>query len=146
MIYWRGGVNSPRHSLGCGMDATVYDLLMNAGPLGLFSVYLITKNNKLDAKLDKILSDARQTQDMQEEKALKREDQLRTRYDKVIDELRLKSETMRNSIVDKIDFLITNQNGLKKEVELMGVSVDTLKDQMKEFQLKELVKREASKA
>jgi hypothetical protein len=114
--------------------------------LGLFSVYLITKNNKLDAKLDKILSDARQTQDMQEEKALKREDQLRTRYDKVIDELRLKSETMRNSIVDKIDFLITNQNGLKKEVELMGVSVDTLKDQMKEFQLKELVKREASKA
>ena len=128
------------------MDATVYDLLMNAGPLGLFSVYLITKNNKLDAKLDKILSDARHTQDLQEEKALKREDKLRTRYDKVIDELRLKSETMRNSIVDKIDFLITNQNGLKKEVELMGVSVDTLKDQMKEFQLKELVKREASTA
>ena len=127
------------------MDATVYDLLMNAGPLGLFSVYLIAKNNKLDAKLDKILSDARQTQDMQEEKALKREDQLRTRYDKVIDELRLKSETMRNSIVDKIDFLINNQNSLKKEVELIGQSVDTLKDQMKEFQLKELVKLEASK-
>ena len=127
------------------MDATVYDLLMNAGPLGLFSVYLIAKNNKLDAKLDKILSDARHTQDMQEEKALKREDQLRTRYDKVIDELRLKSETMRNSIVDKIDFLINNQNSLKKEVELMGQSVDTLKDQMKEFQLKELVKLEASK-
>lgn len=128
------------------MDATVYDLLMNAGPLGLFSVYLITKNNKLDAKLDKILSDARHTQDLQEEKALKREDQLRTRYDKVIDELRLKSETMRNSIVDKIDYLISNQNGFKKEIEMMGQSVDTLKDQMKEFQLKELVKREASKA
>lgn len=128
------------------MDTAVYDLLMNAGPLGLFSIYLITKNNKLDEKLDKILSDARDTQDQQEAKALKREDQLRTRYDKVIDELRLKSETMRNSIVDKIDFLITNQNGLKKEVELMGVSVDTLKEQMKEFQLKELVKREASKA
>ena len=29
---------------------------------------------------------------------------------------------------------------------MMGQSVDTLKDQMKEFQLKELVKREASKA
>jgi vacuolar-type H+-ATPase subunit H len=128
------------------MDTAVYDLLMNAGPLGLFSIYLITKNNKLDEKLDKILSDARDTQDQQEAKALKREDQLRTRYDKVIDELRLKSETMRNSIVDKIDFLINNQNGLKKEVELMGISVDTLKDQMKEFQLKELVKREASKA
>ena len=128
------------------MDTAVYDLLMNAGPLGLFSIYLITKNNKLDEKLDRILSDARDTQDQQEAKALKREDQLRTRYDKVIDELRLKSETMRNSIVDKIDFLITNQNGLKKEVELMGVSVDTLKEQMKEFQLKELVKREASKA
>ncbi len=135
----------PCHLLRCVMDATVYDLLMNAGPLGLFSVYLIAKNNKLDAKLDKILSDARQTQDMQEEKSLKREDQLRTRYDKVIDELRLKSETMRNSIVDKIDFLINNQNSLKKEVELMGQSVDTLKDQMKEFQLKELVKLEASK-
>tara|TARA_R110002020_G_scaffold187124_2_gene385288 strand:+ start:2952 stop:3338 length:387 start_codon:yes stop_codon:yes gene_type:complete len=128
------------------MDTAVYDLLMNAGPLGLFSIYLITKNNKLDEKLDRILSDARDTQDQQEAKALKREDQLRTRYDRVIDELRLKSETMRNSIVDKIDFLITNQNGLKKEVELMGVSVDTLKEQMKEFQLKELVKREASKA
>ena len=126
-------------------SAALYDLLMNAGPLGLFSVYLITKNNKLDAKLDKILADARQTQDIQEEKALKREDKLRTRYDKVIDELRLKSETMRNSIVDKIDYLITNQNAFKKEIELMGQSVDTLKDQMKEFQLKELVKREASK-
>mgnify|MGYP003134289509 CR=1 FL=1 len=127
-------------------SVALYDLLMNAGPLGLFSVYLITKNNKLDAKLDKILADARQTQDTQEEKALKREDKLRTRYDKVIDELRLKSETMRNSIVDKIDYLITNQNAFKKEIELMGQSVDTLKDQMKEFQLKELVKREASKA
>ena len=127
-------------------SAALYDLLMNAGPLGLFSVYLITKNNKLDAKLDKILADARQTQDIQEEKSLKREDKLRTRYDKVIDELRLKSETMRNSIVDKIDYLITNQNAFKKEIELMGQSVDTLKDQMKEFQLKELVKREASKA
>ena len=127
-------------------SAAVYDLLMNAGPLGLFSIYLITKNNKLDAKLDRILADANQRNDMQEEKALKREDQLRTRYDKVIDELRLKSETMRNSIVDKIDFSINNQNSFKKEIEMMGQSVDTLKDQMKEFQLKELVKREANKA
>ena len=92
------------------MDPTLLDILINAGPLGALSVYLILKNNKLDQKLDKLLSDARAAQIVQEEKAQAREDKLRQRYDDVIGDLQTRGDTLRESMACKIARLVSGSN------------------------------------
>ena len=125
------------------MDPTMLDILINAGPLGALSVYLILKNNKLDAKLDKILSDAREAQVAQEEKAQSREDKLRERYDDVIGDLQSKGEQLRHSMAEKIAGLVLTSNEVQKKIETMMSGITHIQEQIKEFRLEKLAARAA---
>ena len=126
------------------MDPTMLtDILINAGPLGALSVYLILKNNKLDAKLDRILSDAREAQVAQEEKAQSREDKLRERYDDVIGDLQSKGEQLRHSMAEKIAGLVLTSNEVQKKIETMMSGITHIQEQIKEFRLEKLAARAA---
>ena len=123
------------------MDPTILDILINAGPLGALSVYLIVKNNKLDAKLDKILSDAREAQITQDEKAQAREDMLRARYDDVINDLQKRGEDLRSSMAEKIASLVATTTDLQKKIESMISGISQIQDQIKEFKMEKLAAR-----
>ena len=119
------------------------DILINAGPLGALSVYLILKNNKLDAKLDRILSDAREAQVAQEEKAQSREDKLRERYDDVIGDLQSRGEQLRHNMAEKIAGVVLTSNEMQKKVETMMGGITHIQEQIKEFRLEKLAARAA---
>ena len=119
------------------------DILINAGPLGALSVYLILKNNKLDAKLDRILSDAREAQVAQEEKAQSREDKLRERYDDVIGDLQSKGEQLRHNMAEKIAGLVLTSNEVQKKIETMMSGITHIQEQIKEFKMEKLAARAA---
>jgi len=119
------------------------DILINAGPLGALSVYLILKNNKLDAKLDRILSDAREAQVAQEEKAQSREDKLRERYDDVIGDLQSKGEQLRHNMAEKIAGLVLTSNEVQKKIETMMAGITHIQEQIKEFKMEKLAARAA---
>jgi len=123
------------------MDPTILDILINAGPLGALSVYLIVKNNKLDAKLDKILSDAREAQITQDEKSQAREDMLRARYDDVINDLQKRGEDLRSSMAEKIASLVATTTDLQKKIESMISGISQIQDQIKEFKMEKLAAR-----
>lgn len=123
------------------MDPTILDILINAGPLGALSVYLIVKNNKLDAKLDKILSDAREAQIAQDEKAQAREDMLRARYDDVINDLQKRGEDLRLSMAEKIAALVAKTSDLQKKIDSMIAGITQIQDQIKEFKMEKLAVR-----
>mgnify|MGYP003111137707 FL=1 len=123
------------------MDPTILDILINAGPLGALSVYLIVKNNKLDAKLDKILSDAREAQIAQDEKAQAREDMLRARYDDVINDLQKRGEDLRLSMAEKIASLVAKTSDLQKKIDSMISGISQIQDQIKEFKMEKLAVR-----
>jgi hypothetical protein len=125
------------------MDPTILDILINAGPLGALSVYLIVKNNKLDAKLDKILSDAREAQVAQDEKAQAREDMLRSRYDDVITDLQARSEQLRASMAEKIAGLVMTSTEMQKKIEAMIAGIGNIQEQIKEFKMEKLAARAA---
>lgn len=119
------------------------DILINAGPLGALSVYLILKNNKLDAKLDRILSDAREAQVAQEEKAQSREDKLRERYDDVIGDLQSRGEQLRHNMAEKIAGLVLTSNEVQKKIETMMSGITHIQEQIKEFKMEKLAARAA---
>ena len=119
------------------------DILINAGPLGALSVYLILKNNKLDAKLDRILSDAREAQVAQEEKAQSREDKLRERYDDVIGDLQSRGEQLRHNMAEKIAGLVLTSNEVQKKIETMMAGITHIQEQIKEFKMEKLAARAA---
>ncbi len=125
------------------MDPTILDILINAGPLGALSVYLILKNNKLDAKLDRILSDAREAQIAQDEKAQAREDMLRSRYDDVIADLQTRSEQLRMSMAEKIAGLVMTSTEMQKKIEAMMSGIGNIQEQIKEFKMEKLAARAA---
>ena len=125
------------------MEPSLLDILINAGPLGALSVYLILKNNKLDQKLDKILSDARAAQIVQEEKAQAREDKLRQRYDDVIGDLQTRGDTLRESMASKIARLVSGSNETQKKIETMVTGIAHIQEQIKEFKMEKLAARAA---
>ena len=107
------------------------------------SVYLILKNNKLDAKLDRILSDAREAQVAQEEKAQSREDKLRERYDDVIGDLQSRGEQLRHNMAEKIAGLVLTSNEVQKKIETMMSGITHIQEQIKEFKMEKLAARAA---
>ena len=112
------------------MDTAFYDILVNAGPLGVFAVYLIYKNSLLDKKLDKIFSDFQS-----------REDALRDRYDKVISESQTRSDEMRHTVSSKINGLFARTTDLQSKLDGLVLSVDKLHDNVKELHLEKLARQ-----
>lgn len=100
------------------MDAvTLYELLLNAGPMGLFAAYLVYTNNKHDKRLEEnnaqYLSRMDESKrefmthlDDQEKKYLDREDKLRDKYDGVI----VKLDSERKEILERLVSTLQTNN------------------------------------
>lgn len=118
------------HTSGVTVDTAFYDILVNAGPLGVFAIYLIYKNSLLDKKLDKIFSDFQS-----------REDALRDRYDKVISESQARSDEMRHTVSSKINGLFARTTDLQSKLDGLVTGIDRLHDTVKELHLEKLARQ-----
>lgn len=102
---------------------TFYDLLLNAGPMGLFAAYLVYTNSKHDKRLDEnytVYSDKLEESkrnflshlEEQEAKFLDREDKLRDKYDAVI----VKLDGERKEILERLVATLQTNNSKIGEV------------------------------
>jgi tRNA C32,U32 (ribose-2'-O)-methylase TrmJ len=90
------------------MEGEVVQLLISGGANAAFAVYLYTQNKDLQRRADE-----------REAKQEQKEEQLRARYDKVISDMQLKEETIRETILQEV-------NDLDKRMSLLEQSISTL--------------------
>lgn len=90
------------------MEGEVVQLLISGGANAAFAVYLYTQNKDLQRRADE-----------REAKQEQKEEQLRARYDKVISDMQLKEETIRETILQEV-------NDLDKRMSLLEQSITTL--------------------
>lgn len=90
------------------MEGEVVQLLISGGANAAFAVYLYTQNKDLQRRADE-----------REAKQEQKEEQLRARYDKVISDMQVKEETIRETILQEV-------NDLDKRMSLLEQSITTL--------------------
>ena len=90
------------------MEGEVVQLLISGGANAAFAVYLYTQNKDLQRRADQ-----------REAKQEQKEEQLRARYDKVISDMQVKEETIRETILQEV-------NDLDKRMSLLEQSITTL--------------------
>lgn len=124
---------------------TIYDLLLNAGPMGLFAAYLVYTNNKHDkrleenhglylTKLDESKTNFLLHLEEQERKFLEREDKLRDKYDTVI----VKLDGERKEILERLVTTLQNNNvkigEITTKIEVHGRQIERLGEDLKKIE------------
>ena len=89
------------------MEGEVVQLFISGGANAAFAVYLYTQNKDLQRRADQ-----------REAKQEQKEEQLRARYDKVISDMQVKEETIRETILQEV-------NDLDKRMSLLEQSITT---------------------
>jgi len=118
------------------MDQTFLDLVLNGGPLGLFAGYLIFQTKSMQKRFDAM-----------SEKSESREDDLRSRYDKVITDLQgektaIQTEQMASSLAltSKMEVVERNISELEKKVDRVILSLDNLSSIVQELRMKDIAR------
>lgn len=125
----------------------IYDILINAGPMGLFAAYLVYTNKKYDrrledsnalylARMDDSKAKFLEHLEDQEQKFLGREDKLRDKYDNVI----IKLDGERKEILERLVSTLQTNNVKISEivtrVEVHGRQIDMIGDELKKIERK----------
>ena len=118
------------------MEQTFLDLVLNGGPLGLFAGYLIFQTKSMQKRFDAM-----------SEKSESREDDLRSRYDKVITDLQgektaIQTEQMASSLAltSKMEVVERNISELEKKVDRVILSLDNLSSIVQELRMKDIAR------
>ena len=126
---------------------TIYELLLNAGPMGLFAAYLVYTNNKHDKRLEENhglylnrLEDQKVNflahLEAQEVKYLEREDKLRDKYDSVI----VKLDGERKEILERLVATLQTNNvkigEITTKIEVHGRQIERLGEDLKKIESK----------
>jgi hypothetical protein len=124
---------------------TVYEVLINAGPMGLFAAYLVYTNSKHDKRLEENhalyltkLEDSKSNflthLEEQERKFLEREDKLRDKYDTVI----VKLDGERKEILERLVTTLQNNNvkigEITTKIEVHGRQIERLGEDLKKIE------------
>lgn len=124
---------------------TLYDLMINAGPMGLFAAYLVYTNKKYDvrieenhalylAKLDESKTNFLQHLEEQERKFLDREDKLRDKYDTVIVKLDGERKEILERLVSTLQTNNTKIAEISTKIETQGQSIVRLSEDVKKIE------------
>lgn len=73
----------------------LYDILLNAGPIGLLAIYAIYSNSQSEKRIEVLL-----------EKKEEKEEQIRERWIAVVDKLQTDKEDMEKEIVRRLDEIL----------------------------------------
>ena len=77
------------------MMEMLYDILLNAGPIGLLAIYAIYSNSQSEKRIEVRL-----------EKKEEKEEQIRERWIAVVDKLQTDKEDMEKEIVRRLDEIL----------------------------------------
>jgi hypothetical protein len=77
------------------MMEMLYDILLNAGPIGLLAIYAIYSNSQSEKRIEVLL-----------EKKEEKEEQIRERWIAVVDKLQTDKEDMEKEIVRRLDEIL----------------------------------------
>lgn len=124
---------------------TIYDVLLNAGPMGLFAAYLVYTNKKYDKRLeesnatyltrmDESKSNFLQHLEEQERKFLDREDKLRDKYDAVIVKLDGERKEILERLVSTLQVSNTKIGEITTKIEHHGRTLDRLSEDLKKIE------------
>lgn len=124
---------------------TFYDLLINAGPMGLFAAYLVYTNSKHDKRLeenytvyiDKLDESKRNFLahlEEQEAKFLDREDKLRDKYDAVIVKLDGERKEILERLVATLQTNNTKIGEVSAKIEAHGQMIGRLSEDVKKIE------------
>tara|TARA_R110000787_G_scaffold121189_2_gene232061 strand:+ start:6550 stop:6918 length:369 start_codon:yes stop_codon:yes gene_type:complete len=118
------------------MEQTFLDLVLNGGPLGLFAGYLIFQTKSMQSRFDSM-----------SEKSESREDDLRTRYDKVITDLQAEKSSIQTenqqsviTLNSKLDLLERNLAELEKKLDRVILSLDNMSQIVQELRMKDIAR------
>ena len=103
-------------------ETTLLELLVNGSPLAAFAGYLVYQTKGLQKRMD-----------MLNDKATEREDNLRSRYDKVINDL----TTEKNVLQQQQQYALDQ---LEKKVDALVTSVDNISQVVQELRMKEIAR------
>ena len=97
-------------------EASLLDLLVNSSPLAGFAIYLVLQNKTMSKKVDGINDKSEARSEAITERFEARESNLRERYDKVISDLQLEKETLKDESQATIALLSSKLESLERQI------------------------------
>lgn len=106
---------------------TLIEVLINAGPMGLFAGYLIYQNKNQEKRIDNWM----EKQEQLEDKSQAREDQLRLRYDAVVAKIEREKGEYMMALSGKIEGLYSKISELHTQLQLIDQRLTRLEEDQK---------------
>lgn len=130
-------------------EASLLDLLVNSSPLAGFAIYLVLQNKTMSKKVDEINDKSEARSEAITERFEARESNLRERYDKVISDLQLEKETLKDEsqatialLSSKLESLERQISDIEKKFDRIMVSLENLSNVVQELRIKDIARSE----
>ena len=128
-------------------EMNLVDLLVNSSPLAGFAIYLVMQNKIMTKKVDTINDKSEIRSEALTERFESRESSLRERYDKVISDLQLEKDSLKDESQATISMLSSKLESLERQIgeiekkfDRIMVALDNLSNVVQELRLKDIAK------
>jgi len=128
-------------------EMNLVDLLVNSSPLAGFAIYLVMQNKIMTKKVDTINDKSEIRSEALTERFESRESSLRDRYDKVISDLQLEKDSLKDESQATISMLSSKLESLERQIgeiekkfDRIMVALDNLSNVVQELRLKDIAK------
>ena len=111
-------------------EASLFDLLVNSSPLAGFAIYLVTQNKSMSKKVDEINDKSEARSEVLTERFEERELALRDRYDKVITNLQVEKESIKDDSQATITLLSNKLDALERHIQDVDKKFDQILNQL----------------
>ena len=130
-------------------EMNLVDLLVNSSPLAGFAIYLVLQNKAMSKKVDEINDKSETRSEAMTERFEARETNLRERYDKVISDLQVEKESLKDSSQATISLLSSKLESLERQIgeiekkfDRIMTSIDNLSNVVQELRNKDIARSE----
>ena len=114
-------------------EATLLDFFINSSPLAGFAVYLVMQNKSMTKKVDTINDKSEVRSEALTERFEARETNLRERYDKVISDLQLEKESIKDDSQTTINMLSQKLDALERHIQDVDKKFDQILAQLQQL-------------
>ena len=128
-------------------ETTLLDFFINSSPLAGFAVYLVMQNKSMTKKVDTINDKSEIRSEALTERFEARETNLRERYDKVISDLQLEKESIKddsqttiNMLSQKLDALERHIQDVDKKFDQILAQLQALSTTVQELRIKDIAR------
>ena len=114
-------------------ETTLLDFFINSSPLAGFAVYLVMQNKSMTKKVDTINDKSEVRSEALTERFEARETNLRERYDKVISDLQLEKESIKDDSQTTINMLSQKLDALERHIQDVDKKFDQILAQLQQL-------------